>query len=84
MAKNEVCPELTRLLRLQRHEFINHIQVVHALLQLGKIEKAKQYLEDLAKSPELTSGVMSDYKQENCSIQALYPSVGSVNTVKEK
>ncbi|EGO64434.1 Spo0B domain-containing protein [Acetonema longum] len=84
MTKNEVCPELTRLLRLQRHEFINHIQVVHALLQLGKAEKAKQYLEDLAKSPDLASSVMSDYRPENCNIQALHPPAGSGNRVEEK
>ena len=40
-------------LRLQRHEFINHIQVVHAMLELGRVEKAMRYIEDLAKDDSL-------------------------------
>ncbi|MEG6585740.1 Spo0B domain-containing protein [Dendrosporobacter sp. 1207_IL3150] len=52
-ANKEVCDELIRLLRVQRHDFINHIQVVHALLQLGRVEKALRYIEDIAKDPNM-------------------------------
>lgn len=51
----EICEELERLLRAQRHEFINHIQVIHAYLQLGRVEKAMRYIEDLAKDPGLVA-----------------------------
>lgn len=49
----EVCPELTRLLRVQRHDFINHAQVIHAFLQLGKTDRAMRYIEELCTDPEL-------------------------------
>ena len=32
------------LLRLQRHDFLNHLQVIHGYLQLNKPEKATDYL----------------------------------------
>jgi sensor histidine kinase regulating citrate/malate metabolism len=57
------CEELERLLRAQRHEFINHIQVVHALLQMGRVEKAMKYIEDIAKDPELIAGPLQMHKQ---------------------
>lgn len=62
MANCEVCPEITRLLRVQRHDFINHIQVIHALLQLGKTEKALRYLEDISKNPEMLSDSLNSYQ----------------------
>ena len=78
MTKGEVCPELIRILRLQRHEFINHIQVVHALLQLGKTEKAKQYLEDLAKSPNLLTDTLSDHVRQDICDKLVEPPAQSL------
>ncbi|MDT8902245.1 Spo0B domain-containing protein [Anaeroselena agilis] len=63
----EVCEELVRALRAQRHDFINHIQVVHALLQLGRTEKALAYLDDLAKDPEFLAGPLRQHvRQPSC------------------
>ncbi len=59
-----VCPEITRLLRAQRHDFVNHIQVVHALLQLGKIDRAKEYLEDIAKDTNMVEDTLRLHYQE--------------------
>ncbi len=59
-----MCEELERLLRAQRHDFINHLQVVHALLQLGRTEKAMAYLEDLAKNPSLVAGPLQTHCQQ--------------------
>lgn len=39
--------ELVRVTRAQRHDFVNHLQVVYALLKTGKIEKAQRYIENL-------------------------------------
>ena len=39
--------ELVRVTRAQRHDFINHLQVVYALLKTGKTEKAQRYIENL-------------------------------------
>lgn len=63
----DLCPELLRLLRGQRHDFLNHIQVVHALLQLNKIDRAKEYLENLAKDTEMVKNTLKlHYQPEGC------------------
>lgn len=37
--------ELNRRLRSQRHDFMNHLQVVHALMELGEHAEAGEYIE---------------------------------------
>lgn len=64
MANNEVCPELVRLLKVQRHDFINHLQVIHAMLQLGRAEKALKYIEDLAKDQTLITDQMALHNEK--------------------
>jgi len=39
--------ELNRRLRMQRHDFINHIQVIYSLLQMQEQEKAQEYLQQV-------------------------------------
>lgn len=64
---NEVCDELVRLLRVQRHDFINHLQVIHAMLQLGRVEKALQYIEELAKDQGLINDqIRMHSRQREC------------------
>lgn len=66
----EVCQELERLLRAQRHEFINHTQVIHAMLQLGRVEKALRYIEDLARDPGLVEEPLSMHtEQQTCRLK---------------
>ncbi|GBG56453.1 signal transduction histidine kinase [Sporomusaceae bacterium FL31] len=65
-ANKEVCDELVRVLRIQRHDFINHIQVIHALLQLGRVEKALKYIEDLAKDPNMMSNPL---RMNSCPVE---------------
>lgn len=60
------CPDVIKLLRIQRHDFLNHLQVIHALIQLGRNEKALQYIEKLAHDPEMIENVLAAYKKENC------------------
>ncbi|SDE73003.1 Spo0B domain-containing protein [Sporomusa acidovorans] len=59
------CPDVIKLLRIQRHDFLNHLQVIHALIQLGRNEKALQYIEKLAHDPEMIENVLAAYKKEN-------------------
>jgi sensor histidine kinase regulating citrate/malate metabolism len=67
----EVCSELIRLLRVQRHDFINHMQVVHAMMQLGRTEKAMDYIENLAKDPNLiTDSLHTHVTQADCKRRA--------------
>lgn len=71
MAMEEVCPELIRLLRLQRHDFVNHAQVIHAYLQLGKSDRAMQYIEDLCKNPDLLSSAINPHSRlPDCAYKA--------------
>ena len=58
------CIDITKLLRIQRHDFLNHLQVIHAMIQLGRNEKALQYIENLAHDPEMISNVLATYKNE--------------------
>ncbi len=37
--------ELNRKLRAQRHDFINHLQVVHSLIQLEEFKEASEYIQ---------------------------------------
>ncbi len=41
----ESATELNRRLRSQRHDFMNHLQVVHALMELGEHGEAADYIE---------------------------------------
>lgn len=66
----EVCQETIKILRRQRHDFINHIQVAHAYLQLGKIEKALVYLEELANDTNKNDFFIKYNCQEDCSKKA--------------
>ncbi|MFO7152269.1 MAG: Spo0B domain-containing protein [Bacillota bacterium] len=45
--------------KLQRHEFNNHLQVISAMIQLGKADMVLNYIEDVKKRNELFSVVCS-------------------------
>lgn len=47
IGREKACEEVLRRLSRQRHDFLNHIQVVYAYLQIGKFEKALSYLEKI-------------------------------------
>lgn len=59
------CTDVIKLLRIQRHDFLNHLQVIHAMIQLGRGEKALQYIEKLAHDPEMISNVLAAYNDEH-------------------
>ena len=52
--------ETIRLLRCQRHDFINHLQVLYTLLQMGRTEKALVYIQELAQNPDKISDVLRE------------------------
>ncbi len=58
------CTDIIKLLRVQRHDFLNHLQVIHALIQLERKEKALQYIEKLAHDPDMISNVLAAYTNE--------------------
>ena len=50
--------ELVRVTRAQRHDFVNHLQVVYALLKTGKIEKAQRYIENLYHAVRISGEIL--------------------------
>lgn len=64
MENNEVGAESVNLLKIQRHDFVNHLQVIHALLQLGRTEKALTYIEELAKDSRLISDTLKIHEEQ--------------------
>lgn len=44
--------ELNRKLRMQRHDFINHIQVISSLLQMQEYAKAEEYMQQVCRDLE--------------------------------
>ena len=69
MKEHEVAAESVHLLKIQRHDFINHLQVIHTLLQLGRSEKAITYIEELSKAPNLSSDVLQTSEEESTSVK---------------
>jgi sensor histidine kinase regulating citrate/malate metabolism len=63
-SKVTTCVDVSNLLRIQRHDFLNHLQVIHAMIQLGRNEKALEYIEKLAHDPEMISNVLATYQQD--------------------
>lgn len=59
------CADMVKVLRIQRHDFLNHLQVIHAMIQLGRGEKALQYIEKLAHDPDMISNVLTAYQNES-------------------
>lgn len=59
------CADMIKLLRIQRHDFLNHLQVIHAMIQLGRGEKALQYIEKLAHDPDLISDLLAAYQNKS-------------------
>jgi sensor histidine kinase regulating citrate/malate metabolism len=64
MENHEVCEEIVTLLKKQWHDFVNHLQVIHAMLQMGRREKALLYIEELAKDPSLVSDALKVYEEQ--------------------
>ena len=69
MENHGVSTESAELLRIQRHDFINHLQVIHALLQLGRTEKALTYIEELAKDATLISDTLKIYEEQRATLK---------------
>jgi len=63
MSEEEICSQFIRLLRIQRNDFINHLQVVHALIQLGRGEKALRYIEEISKKIESVDESLYQYHE---------------------
>ncbi len=50
--------EMTQIIKAQRHDFINHLQVIYGLVSQGYIEQVKIYINTLYKDVQVTSNVL--------------------------
>ena len=62
--------DAVELLRLQKHDFLNHMQLVSGFLQLGNLEKAKYFLQKASHEIE-TSGTIMGLAHPALSINLL-------------
>ena len=69
MENHEVNEEIMDLLKIQRHDFVNHLQVIHALLQLGRTEKALVYIDELAKDSRLISDTLKIHEEQCVNVK---------------
>lgn len=64
-----VCEKITVALRKQQHDFINHIQVIQAYLQIGKVDRALQYLDRIAHETGVVERIIEDLNcKEMCQL----------------
>lgn len=64
----ESATELNHKLRSQRHDFLNHLQVVYGLMELGDYAEACRYIEKVYKDIQSVSGLM---RTDNAAVNAL-------------
>ncbi len=49
---------MMQIIKAQRHDFINHIQVIYGLLKLGENQQIESYISGLYKDIQLTSDIL--------------------------
>jgi two-component system, LytTR family, sensor histidine kinase AgrC len=64
----ESATELNQKLRSQRHDFMNHLQVVYGLMELGDYKEACDYIDRIYKDIQSVSRLM---RTDNAAINAL-------------
>jgi two-component system, LytTR family, sensor histidine kinase AgrC len=67
----EQLESLNKTLRAQRHDFINHLQVVYSLMEMDENEEARNYIEKVYTDIQKINGVMkTSYPAINALLQA--------------
>ncbi|WP_229263943.1 sensor histidine kinase [Cohnella cholangitidis] len=46
-------------IRGQRHDFLNHVQVMSSMLRMNKIDRLRSYMEDIVKEAQIDSEIIS-------------------------
>ncbi|WP_202708224.1 sensor histidine kinase [Sporosalibacterium faouarense] len=59
---------LNKRLRGQRHDFLNHLQVVHGLIEMDEYNEAREYIQEIYKDINKVSRIL---KTSNVAINAL-------------
>lgn len=64
----EKVEDLNRVLRAQRHDFMNHLQVVHGLMEMDEYDDAKDYIEKVFNDIQKVNRIL---KTSNPAVNAL-------------
>jgi hypothetical protein len=64
---------LIHFLRIQQHDFMNHMQVIHGYLQLSKPQRAMEYIEDIITQRQNLSSIykLADPEMAACLITGI-------------
>ncbi|MGI6552124.1 MAG: Spo0B domain-containing protein [Bacillota bacterium] len=49
MKEDDLLTAVCELIRVQKHDILNHLQVIAGYLQMNKMEKARDYLQETIK-----------------------------------
>ncbi|MEN6463255.1 MAG: Spo0B domain-containing protein [Syntrophomonas sp.] len=50
--------EMMQIIKAQRHDFINHLQVIYGLISLGQTDQVKEYMGRLYKDVQITGDII--------------------------
>lgn len=71
--------KLLELIQIQRHDFLNHLQVISGLLQLNKFDRVREYIGQISmemarlsktarvNSPEVTAALLAGFNEASMS-----------------
>lgn len=65
--------KIIEVFRVQRHDFINHLQVISGLLQLGKLDRVNEYI----------AKISQDFASEGLITRLDYPELVAVLLIKK-
>ncbi len=54
----EQLQEMNRIIRTQRHDFVNHLQTVYGLMQLGMVEEAQVFMSEIFTEVQISGEVL--------------------------
>jgi two-component system sensor histidine kinase AgrC len=50
--------EMTQIIKAQRHDFVNHLQVIYGLANLGHTDQTRDYIQTLYKDVQVTNNIL--------------------------
>jgi hypothetical protein len=54
----EQLQEMNKIIKTQRHDFVNHLQTVYGLMQLGEVEEAQVFIRELYTEVQISGEVL--------------------------
>ena len=54
----EQLQEMNKIIKTQRHDFVNHLQIVYGLMQLGQVEEAQSFISELYTEVQISGEVL--------------------------